>query len=50
MQTKNMLVFRGYDKLALLNACGLLEDTVEPVKAGRRGNGELKGKKRLRQY
>lgn len=34
-----MLVFRGYDKLAFLNARALLEDTV---KAGRRGNGELK--------
>lgn len=44
MQTKKMLVFRGYDKLAFLNACALLEDTAKSVKAGRRGNGELKSR------
>ena len=36
-----MLVFRDYDKLAFLNAYRLLKDTVESVKAGRRGKVEL---------
>lgn len=44
MQTKKLLVFRDYGKLALLNAYGLLEDTVASAKAGRRGNVELRSK------
>lgn len=44
MQTKKMRVFGGFDKLSFLNAYCLLEDTVESVKAGRRGNVELRSK------
>lgn len=43
-----MLVFRDYDKLPFLNAYGLTEDTEESLRAGRRGNVELRS--RVRQH